>query len=84
MSLQTKSKDRIKKLKTELKNHQLSFCFHLSFYEVEGSYIISVAKTASKKIGALICSMKSLSSEVALYLNKAMYGILLPCLGWCS
>ena len=31
----------------------------------KGSYIISVAKTASKKIGALICCMKSLSNEVA-------------------
>ena len=32
------------------------------------TYIISVAKTVSKKIGALICSMKSPSPEVALYL----------------
>ena len=28
-----------------------------------GSYIISIAKTVSKKIGALICSMKFLSPE---------------------
>ena len=43
-----------------------------------GSYIISIAKTASKKIGALICSMKFLSPEVALYLCKStLYGILL-------
>ena len=34
------------------------------------SYIISIAKTASKKIGALIHSMKFLSSKVALYLYK--------------
>ena len=34
------------------------------------SYIISIAKTASKKIGALIRSMKFLSPEVALYLYK--------------
>ena len=34
------------------------------------SYIISIAKTASKKIGALIRSMKVLSPEVALYLYK--------------
>ena len=34
------------------------------------SYIISVAKTASKKIGALNHSMKFLSPEVALYLYK--------------
>ena len=33
-----------------------------------GSYITSVAKTASKKIGALIHSMKFFSPEVALYL----------------
>ena len=33
-----------------------------------GSYIISIAKTASKKIGVLIRSMKCLSPEVALYL----------------
>ena len=36
-----------------------------------GSYIISIAKTASKKIGALICSMKFLSLEVVLYLYKS-------------
>ena len=36
-----------------------------------GSYIISIAKTASKKIGALILSMKFLSPEVALYLYKS-------------
>ena len=36
-----------------------------------GSYIISIAKTASKKIGALIRSMKFLSPEVALYLCKS-------------
>ena len=36
-----------------------------------GSYIIYIAKTASKKIGALICSMKFLSLEVALSLPKS-------------
>ena len=36
-----------------------------------GSYIISIAKTASKKIGALIHSMKFLSPEVTLYLYKS-------------
>ena len=35
-----------------------------------GTYIICIAKTVSKKIGALICSMKFLSAEVALYLYK--------------
>ena len=52
-----------------------------------GSYIISIAKTASKKIGALLRSMKFLSSEVALYCYKSttcpFYGILLSRLGWC-
>ena len=36
-----------------------------------GPYITSVPKTASKKIAALIRSMKSLSLEVALYLYKS-------------
>ena len=36
-----------------------------------GSYIVSIAKTASKKIGALIRSMKFLSLEVTLYLYKS-------------
>ena len=36
-----------------------------------GSYISSIAKTASKEIGALIHSMKFLSSEVTLYLYKS-------------
>ena len=42
-----------------------------------GSYIISIAKTASKKIGALIPSMKRLSPEVALYLYKST---ICPCM----
>ena len=45
-----------------------------------GSYIISIAKTASKKIGALIRSMKFLSSEVALYLCKST---IRPCMEYC-
>ena len=46
-----------------------------------GSYIISIAKTASKKIRALIRSMKFLSPEVALYLNKSAIS---PCVEYCS
>ena len=42
-------------------------------------YIISIAKTASKKIGALICSMKFLSPKVALYLYKST---IRPCHVW--
>ena len=48
-----------------------------------GSYIISIAKTASKKIGTLIRSMKLFSPEVALYLYTPMCEILLSYLGWC-
>ena len=35
------------------------------------SYIIFIAKTASKKIGALIHSLKCLSPDVTLYLYKS-------------
>ena len=45
-----------------------------------GSYIIFIAKTASKKIGALIRSMKFLSPEVALYLYKST---IQPCMKSC-
>ena len=45
-----------------------------------GSYIISIAKTASKKIGALIRSMKFLSPELALYLYKST---IRPCIEYC-
>ena len=53
-----------------------------------GSYIISFAKTASKKIGASILSMKFLSLEVALYLYKSNIKLCMEyhmsCLYWCS
>ena len=45
-----------------------------------GSYIVSIAKTASNKIGALIRSMKFLSPEVALYLYKST---IRPCMEYC-
>ena len=45
-----------------------------------GSCIISIAKTASKKIGALIRSMKFLSPEAALYLYKST---IRPCMEYC-
>ena len=45
-----------------------------------GCYIISITKTASKKIGALIRSMKFLSPEVALYLYKST---IRPCMEYC-
>ena len=45
-----------------------------------GSYIISIAKTSSKKIGALIRSLKFLSPEVALFLYKSTG---CPCMECC-
>ena len=45
-----------------------------------GSYIISTAKPASKKIGALFRFMKFLSPEVTLYLYKFTIH---PCMVYC-
>ena len=47
--------------RSSIKMLELTFSSKLDW----GSYIISIAKTASKKIGALIPSMKFLSTEVA-------------------
>ena len=44
------------------------------------SYIIFIAKTASKKIGVLVCSIKFLSPEAALYLYKST---IQPCMEYC-
>ena len=44
------------------------------------SYIISIAKTATKEIGALISFMKFPSPDVALYLYKST---IRPCMGYC-
>ena len=52
--------------KSTFKMLGLSFCSKLDW----GSYIISIAKTASEKIGALICSTNLRSPEVSLYLYK--------------
>ena len=46
---------------------ELTFCSKLDW----GSYTISIAKTASKKIGTLIWSMTFLSPEVVPYLYKS-------------
>ena len=45
-----------------------------------GSYIISIAKTASKKIEASICSVEFLSLEGAQYLYKST---IQPCMEYC-
>ena len=62
-----------------LRKDHLLRCWGLNFSSKLdlGPYIISVAKTASKKIGALIHSMKFLSHEVALHLYKSTIG---PCM----
>ena len=62
--------------KTSFKMLGLTFSSKLEW----GSYIVSIAKTASKKIGALIRSMKFLSHEVALYLYKST---IRPCMEYC-
>ena len=63
------------------KNHLLR-CWGLTFSSKLdwGSYIISIPKTASKKTGALIHSMKFLSPEVALYHYKST---ICPCMEYC-
>ena len=62
--------------KSSFKMLRLTFSSKLDW----GSYIISIAKTSSKKIGALICSIKFLSSEVALYIYKST---IQPCMEYC-
>ena len=48
--------------KSSFKILELTFSSKLD----QGSYITCIGKTAPKKIGTLICSMKCLSPEVAL------------------
>ena len=62
--------------KSSFKKLGMTFCSKLDW----GSCTISIAKTTYKKIGALICSMKFLSSEVALYLYKST---ICPCMEYC-
>ena len=64
------------KMDVSVKMIELTFSSKLDW----SSNIISIAKTASKKIGALICSMKFLSPEVALYLYKST---IRPCMEYC-
>ena len=62
--------------KSSFKMLGLTFSFKLDW----GSCIVSIAKTAFKKIGALIRSTKFLSPEVPLYLYKS---IIWPCIEYC-
>ena len=64
------------KEKSSFKMLGLTFSFKLDC----GSYVISIAKTALKKIGAMIRSMKSFSSQVVLYLYKST---IQPCMECC-
>ena len=54
----------------------LTFCSKLDW----GSYIFSIARTASRKIGALIRSRKFVSPKVAQYLYKST---IRPCMEYC-
>ena len=75
-SIDVKMGGSILEEKSSFKMLELTFSSKLDW----GSYIISIAKTASKKIGALIHSMKFLSPEVALYLCKST---ICPCMEYC-
>ena len=75
-SIDVKMDGSVLEEKSYFKMLELTFYSKLDW----GSYIISIAKTASKKIGALIHSMKFLSPEVALYLYKST---IRPCMEYC-
>ena len=64
------------KEKSSFKRLGLTFSSKLGW----GSYIITIVKTVSKTIGALILSMKFLSPGVALYLYKST---IRPCMKYC-
>ena len=75
-SIDVKMDGSVLEEKSSFKTLRLTFSSKL----VWGSYIISIAKTASKKIAALIHSMKFLSPEVALHLYKST---IRPCMEYC-
>ena len=62
--------------KLSFKMMKLTFSSKLDW----GSYIISIANSVSKKIGAIICYMKFISLDVTLYLYKS---IICPCMEYC-
>ena len=75
-AIDVKMDESVLEEKTSFKMLGLTFSSKLDW----SSYIVSTAKTASKKIGALICSMKFLSPEFALYLYKFT---IQPCMEYC-
>ena len=75
-SIDVKMDGSVLEEKSSFKMLGLTFSSNLDW----GSYIISIAKTDSKKTGALIRSMRFLSPEVALYLYKST---ICPCMEYC-
>ena len=75
-SIDVKMDGSVLEEKSSFKMLGLTFSSNLDW----GSYITSIAKTVSKKIGALFFSMKFLSPEVALYLYKST---ICPCMEYC-
>ena len=75
-SIDLKTDGSVLEEKSSFKMLGLTFSSKLDW----GSYIISIAKNASKKIGALIRSMKFRSPEVALYLYKSTIRL---CMEYC-
>ena len=72
-SIDVKMDGSVLEEKSSFKMLGLTFSFKLGW----GSYIISICKTASKKIRSLIHSMEFLSPEFALYLYKSA---IFPCM----
>ena len=72
VSIDVKMDESVLEEKSSFKMLGLTFSSKLDW----GSYIISIAKTASKKIGALILSMKFLSPEIVMY-------TICPCMQYC-
>ena len=75
-SIDVKMAGSVLEEKSSFKKLGLTFSFKLNW----GSYIISIAKTASTKIGTLIPSLKFLSPGVAPYLYKST---ICPCMEYC-
>ena len=75
-SIDVKMNESVLEEKSSFKMLGLTFSSKLDW----GSDIMSIAKTASKKIGALVRCMKFLFPEVALYLYKST---IRPCMEYC-
>ena len=75
-SVDVKMDETVLEEKSSFKMLGLTFFSKLDW----NSYISSIAKTASRKIGAIICSMKFLSPDLALYLCKST---IWPCMKYC-